>query len=775
MEQITTLNKISKISIYVLVFLIPLWFLPVTQDVLNFQKQTLFIVLVLVSFIAWMAQTIQQQELNIRTSQLNVLVGITILIGAISSLLSLWRYGSFWGWPLNSSDSFVTILFFGILYFLVSNVFEEPKEIFDLFFFFVISSTISGLYTILQLYNIFIIPFSVTRAVTFNTIGSVFSVAILQAVLLPLVLAMAFSVKSRMKWFYWISSLLLFLVILLINFSSAWLVLATGLIVFLVFSMRDLKNNMKSGLIYFPMALLIVSLLFLILQISFPGAPNSSIEASPSKSAEMSVLFNTLKGHPLFGTGPGTFVFDYTKYHPTNLNQTIFWGTRFISGSSEILDWFITKGILGGLLLLAIIAIAVLFMARMLVRSEENGFSWIFGLGLLSSFSGMIVANIIYYSNFTLSFLFWILLASLVFFVAKPKIKVSIAPPSFLAIISSFVFLLVLILGVGFLFVGGQKYIAEAEYSNGSQMVAKGDTDKGIAKMISAVRLNPSLDIYWRDLAQLYLLKANQTLVDKNLSDDQKKQQSQNAIFSATASANQATTLSPNNVENWNVRGFVYRNLIGINDADSMAISSYEKSISLEPSSPFSFTELGRVYLLKAQNLNSQKDTQGQQEEALNKSLENLNKAISLKPDYAPANYLVALVYGQQGKSDEEIDKLEKTKLIAPDDIGLAFQLGLLYYQKNNFGKAQAEFERAKLLNPGYSNARYMLGLVYDKIGSKEKAVQEFIKVLELNPDNIQIKQIIANLNSGKPALSGIVQSQPPIQENPSEIKGGKK
>jgi hypothetical protein len=49
MEKIGVLDKISKISIYLLVFLIPIFFLPFTQNVLDYQKQVLLVSLVSIS------------------------------------------------------------------------------------------------------------------------------------------------------------------------------------------------------------------------------------------------------------------------------------------------------------------------------------------------------------------------------------------------------------------------------------------------------------------------------------------------------------------------------------------------------------------------------------------------------------------------------------------------------------------------------------------------------------------------------------------------------
>ena len=176
----------------------------------------------------------------------------------------------------------------------------------------------------------------------------------------------------------------------------------------------------------------------------------------------------------------------------------------------------------------------------------------------------------------------------------------------------------------------------------------------------------------------------------------------------------------------------------------------------MEPSSPFSWTELGRVKILSSRAQDAIAD---------------LEKAIQMKSDYAPAHYLIAVAHDQLGNQAEAIRKLEEAKMAASGDTGLAFQLGVLYYRQNEFEKSRAEFERTKILNNAYSNARYMLGLVYDRLGRRQDAIAEFAAVAALNPDNQEVRTILSNLAAGRAALDGIGQpSNPPIEENPEEI-----
>ena len=165
------------------------------------------------------------------------------------------------------------------------------------------------------------------------------------------------------------------------------------------------------------------------------------------------------------------------------------------------------------------------------------------------------------------------------------------------------------------------------------------------------------------------------------------------------------------------------------------------------------------------------KKTEKKAKEQLSLAVKSLEKAIKLKPDYAPAHYLLAVAYDQQGKREEAITKLEKLEEIAPGDIGGSFQLGMLYWRKGETDKAQEKFEKVTKLNPNYSNALYMLGLVYDKKGEREKAKKLFEKVAQLNPENEEVKKILENLKRGLPATEGIGSLQPPIGEMPPEIQ----
>lgn len=755
------------------VFLLPLWFLPLTQNILVYQKQSLLVLLVFIALVAWLAKVVNQGEIYLKRSFIYIPVGLLLFGIGISTFLSRWTDASFWGWPLNLSDNFLTFLAFAVFSFLVLQVIENPKHLFRLLLLMLISSGIAVLYTLTQAYQLYLLPIDFTKIATFNTLGNMNGVAIFSAVLLPLALVLAFVSKMLLRWVVWLIASVLFAAVVLLNFQTAWIVLTVGLLVLLAFGMWNMKKRGDFGWVSFPMVLIIVAVFFMIFQVTFPGAPRTiPAEISLNQRATWNIAKATLEERALFGSGPGTFILEYTKHRPAALNQTIFFGTRFSSGASEVLNWLVTKGAIGFLLLLGLFGTLKVVGVKTLMRLREENFSWMLGLGTFASLTALIVSTFLYPSSFILWFLFWILLGALAFISVKKVSHLTTITYPFLALGSSFIFLIILIFGLGLLFIGGQKYMAETQYLQGVRISQVGDLNGAIDKILSAVNLNPSMDLYWRDLSQLYLTQVNQIAGNEELSQEERLRQTQIAVSNTVAAVRSATEVAPENVANWNVRGFAYRSLIGIQGAEVLAQEAYLKAAELEPTSPFPWTELARSLVVQAQNLSQQEGAESVRIQVLENALKHLQTALKLKIDYAPAHFLTAVVYDQQGNSEEAVIKLEETKLIAsPNDIGLAFQLGVLYWQQKDLDKAQFELERAIEINPDYSNARYILGLVYDAKGDKVAASLEFSEVERLNPSNEEVKRILVNLRNGLPALEGIEEVQTLIEQTPPEIQ----
>jgi tetratricopeptide (TPR) repeat protein len=765
MSLLNFFDKLNKTSLYLLLISVPLLYLPFTQNYLDFPKEILAQILIALSLIGWVGKSSLKGELILRGSKIFYFSLFFLIFSLfISSIFSVSKKSSFLGLSLDYVDSFVNLVLLILLAFLIINSFEEKSDIISLITIFIISGFISGIINLFQIYKIFLLPGQITKTVAFNTVGNPNAFSIFSLCLLPISLLFAFRIKEISKSFFTLfilASLVFFLNILFVNFKTAWGALIVAILFFFILLSKDKK--ISSTLIFLSMLGLIISIFFYFFSVPLKWFPSLPPEISLSFISEIEIIkgafSNNLK-NLILGTGPATFILDYSQYRSPLLNQTIFWGTRFLRGHSVIFDWFLTKGILGIFGLLLLYAIALYYFFKNL--QKENLFEIKLGIGL--SFITLIYVSLFYPFNFVLWFSFFFILGVLVLLFSEKEAKILVNTSS-KTMMMNFVLAISLFLSILLGAFNLRWYLAEVNFLKSLNLT---DVNKSIEALENAVKLNPLMDNYWRNLSQLYLIQANAFSQDQKIPLEEKRNKINLTVARGAEAINRAISVEPMNVANWNVRGFFYQNLIGIEGAENLALQSYRRAIQLEPSSPFSFAEIGRVYILLAQNF-SQKDEQ-KKNENLNLAIESLNKALQLKPDYPVANYLLAVALDQQGKLDEAIDKLEKAKISAPQDFGLRFQLGMLYWRKENLDKAKTQFEEALKINSDYSNAMYMLGLIYDKQGEKEKAKNEFEKVLKLNPENQEVKKILENLEKGLPALEGLTQKEVQVQL-PPEIK----
>ena len=114
------LNKIIHFSIYTLVFLLPIFFLPFSFEPYEFNKQYLLFFLVSLGFLAWLAKLVLiNKEIRFRRTPLDVPVLVFMFFAVMSTLFSIDKTSSIFGFYGRFSDSLISILSFGIFYFLI--------------------------------------------------------------------------------------------------------------------------------------------------------------------------------------------------------------------------------------------------------------------------------------------------------------------------------------------------------------------------------------------------------------------------------------------------------------------------------------------------------------------------------------------------------------------------------------------------------------------------------------------------------------------------------
>lgn len=767
-------SVISRWALIIFAGLAPVFFLPFTGLPVAANKEILVFGLVLVSFFALLGKILVEGRVRYPGHLLTGALVLLAIVWGASAFLSFNPYISligYWAAP----DSFFAVLMFTILAFSISATFNR-RDIIASLLVFLASLSLLGIFELLQLFKVFILPFDFAKNAGFNPVGSVNEVGVLLAFGLVLAAGMISSsgLSPLLKKFLGLSAAVFIFNLVIIDFWAIWVGLILAVIFLISFLSAGLSKEFEAGfsedseiieyhglqLAYFrkawlPSIILLISLILLFVPSPLAQFVQTPVEVSPSFGATWNIGFENLKaGRYLPGSGPNTFSYIFNLYKPAGINQTIFWSTVFNGGAGAMVSWLGTVGILGVLALLFLIAAFIWKGVMSAARPTED----LFGRASQTAFIGvcfLFAMWFLYSANFTLmAFAFWGigLFSAASFFFAKEEnktssiseIKIFTSPPK--TFLFSLLFVGLMALSAMGIYFEASRYIAEINYSKGDYA--------------SAAKFWQYDERYFQGLSQSIFIKLNDLLARKDLPQETLKTEFQNITTNAVSAARQAQTLNSRNSFNNVLLGNIYENLIPfIADAANFALSAYGGAVASDPQNPSNYLALARVKIAK-------KDFDG--------AAADLEKAINLKNDYAPARFLLVQVYDRQGKLADAIKRAEELVSLNVNDVGALFQLGFLYYKNNQFEQARPVFERAIELSPNYSNARYFLGLIYDRdAATKEKALEQFNKIAELNPDNAEIGKIIANLTAKKAALFGIAppaaapqnRAEAPVQE----------
>jgi len=760
------LNRIIKISIYLLVFLLPLLWLPFSFEAFEFNKQYLLFFLVSIALFAWLAkQVFIDKEIRFKKTPLDIFVLGFLFVAVLSVVFSVDRGSSLFGFYGRFSNGLIGLLSLGALYFLITNntrvdtdrnTDKDRLSISGVLKAFLWSSFFVILFSYFSVFGLWaklnaamggVFPRVMLQPIFNPAAGSMEGLAIFLSITLVLIVGLILCSKWNLKQLaYWALLALGIGLLVIVDYNLAWIILLVSLSVFLVLSLakRIFRENVNKLLL--PILLIIISVIFLIgaanfkfsifnfqlpqeqilgQGISWKTAVGAAVaETSPHLPPHLASRVSvTEKIKSLFlGSGIGTYFYDFAKFKPVEFNQNPFWQIGFDRAGSHFAEILGTMGFLGLISYSALIGV-FLIVSWFLLKTKTSSFQ----LPLLMTFLALAVGQFVYYQNTALVFTFWFILGLGVVSwqrsaggVVKEKI-ISFKELPELSLIFSAVLIILGVAILGFYYFGANYYLADVNYNKGLGVLGQ----ERIEKLERAVELNPRLSQYRLVLSRSFLFELFQEAQKPLERQDLNKMQTM--LSRAIEEAETATDLQPNFAANWINKGVVYREIIGLaGEAVELSIRSLERAVVLESANPVIYTELGKLYLVL---------------ENEQRAREYFQKALEKKPDYAEAIIQEALLLEKEDILEEAIIKLEN--LIARDswNIEAHFQLGRLYYNAGRIDEAVELFETVTFWIPQHSNALYSLGVVYVAKDRIQEAILVFERVLELNPGNQDIMQ----------------------------------
>ncbi|TAL50550.1 tetratricopeptide repeat protein [Patescibacteria group bacterium] len=760
-----------------LIFLMPLFFLPITLEPLETNKQTLLLVFTCATALCWIAHMLLSRHVTIRRGWMNLLPWFLVLAFIVPAMYSVAPYLSWVGAHRSEYTSVLTVLALAVLFYLLGNTMGSRQEHRRVHLALVVSTSIVALIGVLQILGVDIFS-TLAPALAYNTVGTpstfiaflitfnaFFSAAFLSHRKGDSLLHehMTGTIERILTFFVGVVT---FFFLLILDDPGLWMLFSISLaliFIFVVFRAKDIPH---------PGRLSVLGVLFfggLMFWFFLPGLNQFALplEVTPNTAGSLIVAEQTLSAFSSsWGSGPGTYVFDYSRFHDLSLNEADFWNTRFDRAISFVLTLVPTIGVFG----VTMLGLFVLFLAiRSLVQvvRPASRQEWLESFVHVIPWLTLVVSAFLVSWNMTLIVSFGIFSGLLASQVMRKECSTSLTrAPGVKLVISTLFVLLTLAFFIG-IFVTSQRYLAEIAFTRAAQLDREGANLQQVVTLLDrAATLNPSHDTYYRNLGEALLLRVDEELHGVRSIDTLTQESAQYIQSLVAASVNavvRATDLSPHNVLNWLSRGFVYRELIPVlGEASEFAVMSYQKAIELEPLNPENWTQLGRAYLAVAEHIRpltvspdvtSAEQAQTQLTQLLTRAQEAFEKSVELKPNYAPAHFQLAVTFERQGRLDDAIGKMERVAQYNQLDVGVFFQLGMLYLERGGVGDmdhAQAAFEHAIKLAPGYANAHWFLASIYEQKGDMAGAVREVEVVLELNPGNDIVELRLEGLLTGQ-------------------------
>jgi len=359
------LDKINTLIISSFVFFIPLFFLPVTAEFYDFNKNYLLWLGVIIGFLLWGIKIIREQKLEIKSSPFVLPLFLWLIASVLSTVFS----------SPNKVEALLlpggvgTLVGLFLFYFLILNLTEERQEV---FWALTASGVVLALLIVYQFFGLGekLIPVSSTfafaRAKIWTPAGSFLGVVSLTLAILPLLI-------------FWIFK----------NFP---------------------KNPLKTAVTACLTLILIASSVLAVYQM-LPGKP-ATLTLLPYSSS-WAIAVESFKQKPLLGIGPVNFISAFNRFRPVSFNQADFWNLRFGAASSFFFQLWTELGLLG----LGAFVLLLANLGKYIKRSKN-----------ISECGGVITAILLLLfipQNFPQLFAFFVLLAC----VGEVKEKISLRLP----------------------------------------------------------------------------------------------------------------------------------------------------------------------------------------------------------------------------------------------------------------------------------------------------------------------------------------------------------
>ena len=664
------LGGVSKaIPVYILPFLVPIFFLPITTEFFEMNKLALVILATIVLAILWAVRLMTGQKIELAKSIVDLPLILFTVVYALSTVFSISKTVSIFGSHGRWLGLFSLVVFLAY-YYIVTPLYRNPKAIKTALYAFLAGTGIATLLSLLSYFKIFVSSAIYMQLVNFSTYGGTSQTAIFAALSIIMALVLiAYERNPQIKIGLAGLTLMSIFYVALTSVLTAWVILVVGIIgmVFYV----DLSKMFKESVYYLAIlgTTAALGIVFLV-----PATRNVLVNADFPKELTLPVRESwvvasaTIQNFPLIATGPSTFQTNFTRFRPMTLNYMEFWNVRFDVPFNEVFNIIATIGILG---LLATIFLATRIMKlanQTKFTDSQEGLTEVLSLSLVALLASFAFTVATVSSVFMLFTLMALLVAAHTYIDSHSKIAhiSSVGAKDIQAVASlgdssainkeysKFIFgglIIVAVVYGGYLW--GKNYMGEFYMRKAVLALMENNGVKTYEYQRKAITTNPTRDSYYNSFAQTDLALANNIASKEELTDADR--QTIQGLISEAITTTRVTTeaINPLSASNWETRALIYRSIVNVaENASDWAISSYNTAIQLDPTNPRLKLDLGGMYYAMGDYLSAANQ---------------FRQAFSLKTDYANAYYNFAQAMAQLNDFQSAKQAFEVTKTLVED------------------------------------------------------------------------------------------------------------
>ncbi len=630
--------------------LTPLLFIGQMTEFYEMPKLAFLVVSTILLLGLWIFSWIVKGKVSINRTPLDIPLLALLVVILVSTYFSVSKPVAIFGNFPKVHGSTIAWVTYILLYFVTVSNLRSLNKIKNFLYVLYASGVVVAVLTILSFFSVFL-PLDFARAVNFTPTGSSFSTIAFLLLLLPLPLLSLVNPSKYMP--IPMATILAILFGVTIALTGSLPTYVALLLVVALCVVVAKPQHIRRTLPLFVLPIVATALALALAYLPLPGNKVQKLEANFPKEVQLpfsiswKISASAFRDGPFIGSGPSSYLFNFTSYKPAEFNATNLWSFSFDAAYNEFLQVLGTLGVFGlGAVVLFVLVVLNVTRKNIAMHSGEEDESTRIMLPSLAVSGIMSVVLLAIHATTLVSIVvtFFVLAA---FMMSQRSIrekvmelsmglKASTADGSHFDLFPVIIFILFLVGAVPTMY---QTYttVAADYYHRQALVQANKSGTATYQNLQKAETLNPYIDLYRVDMAQTNFALANALAAQKGPTQanpngsltDQDKATIQTLLSQAIAEGRVSVALNPLSSRNWVVLASVYRNISGVaQNALAFALDAYGRAIQLDPLNPALRVSVGGIYY-SAKNYPL--------------ATRYFTDAANLKPDYANAYYNLAI------------------------------------------------------------------------------------------------------------------------------------